>query len=176
MKQDEKNKSVKACFMDFLDEFAPPGIGTDKELRGLIGGLMGAWVLSLRFFKNYREARALLYHIQNGKRVLIEGAVVTDFSVVLGDSLICFKVFCVFLLGVVLWHYLYYRQGSKSIYVMKRLPNRWEIHKRAWTLPLLAIVVTLAAAFVVLLLYYWIYMVATPEQCIAPGQWQKIWR
>jgi len=176
MMQEIKNKSLKERFTKFLDDFAPPGIGTDKELSGFIGGLLGSWALSLRFFINYREARELLYHIQNGKRVLIEGAVMTDFSVVLGNSLMCFKVFCVFLLCVVVWHYLYYRSDSKSIYLMKRLPNRWEIHKRAWILPLLAIAATLLAALVVMLLYYWIYMVATPKQCIAPGQWQNIWR
>lgn len=176
MMQEINNISLKDRFMKFLDDFAPPGIGTDKELSGFIGGLMGAWVLSLRFIKNYSEARALLYHDPGTKRVLIEGAVMTDFSILLGDSLISFQVFAVFFLSVVVWHYLCYRQGSKSIYLMKRLPSRWEIHKRAWTLPLLAVAATVATAFVVMLFYYWIYMVATPKQCIAPGQWQNIWR
>lgn len=162
--------------MKFLNDFAPPGIGTDKELKCFIGGLMGAWALSLRFFKNYAEASALLYYDPGTKRVVTEGAVMTDFTVVLGDSLICFKVLCVFFLCVVAWHYLYYRLDGKSIYLMKRLPNRWEIHKRAWTLPMLAVLATLAAAFVMLLFYYEIYMIATPKQCIAPGQWQNIWR
>lgn len=176
MMQKINNISLKDRFMKFLDDFAPPGIGTDKELSGFIGGLMGAWLLSHRFFKNYSEARALLYHDPGTKRVLIEGAVMTDFSILLGDSLISFQVFAVFFLSVVIWHYLCYRQGSKSIYLMKRLPNRWEIHKRAWTLPLLAVAATVAVAFIVMLFYYWIYMVATPKQCIAPGQWQNIWR
>ena len=34
----------------------------------------------------------------------------------------------------------------------------------------------LLAAFVVLLLYFGYYMIATPEQCLTPDQWQKIWR
>lgn len=176
MMQEISNISLKDRFMKFMDDFAPPGIGTDKELGGFISGLVVAWFFSFSFFKKYAEARALLYHIQGTKRVLIEGAVMTDFSVILGDSLQSFEFFGVLLLSVVIWHYLYYRQGSKSIYLMKRLPSRWEIQKRAWTLPLLAVVATLAAAFVVMLFYYWIYMVATPKQCIAPGQWQNIWR
>ena len=176
MMQEIKNKSLKDRFMKFLDDFAPPGIGTDRELRGFTGGLAAACALSFGFFKNYKEARDLLYHWVGNRRVLIEGAVMTDFSALLGDSLISFQVVAVFFLSVVVWHYLYYCQGSKSIYLMKRLPNRWEIHKRAWTLPLLAVVATVAAAFVVMLFYYWIYIVATPKQCIAPGQWQNIWR
>lgn len=176
MKQEISKKSLKDRFMKFLDDFAPPGIGTDKELGGFICGLIVAWIFSFNFFNRYAEARALLFHIQGTKRVLIEGAVMTSFSVVLGDSLNSFGFLCVLLLSVVIWHYLCYRQGSKSIYLMKRLPSRWEIHKRAWTLPLLAVAATVAAAFVSMLFYYWIYMVATPEQCIALGQWQNIWR
>lgn len=176
MMQEIKNKSRKDRFMKFLDDFAPPGIGTDKELGRFILWLVVAWFFSFGFFKNYAEARALLYHVQGTRRVLIEGAVMTDFSVLLGDSLQCFGFLSILLLSVVIWHYLYYRQGSKSIYLMKRLPNRWEIHKRAWTLPLLAIAVTLMAAFLVLLFYFEIYMIATPKQCIAPGQWRNIWR
>ena len=172
----QENKSIKQRFMKFLDDFAPPGIGTDRELRGFIGGLAAACALSFGFFKNFKEARSLLYHWEGTRQTLIEGAVMTDFSVIVSDSLISFKVFALFFLSVVIWHYLCYRQGSKSIYLMKRLPSRWEIHKRAWTLPLLAVAATVAAAFVVMLFYYWIYMVATPEQCIAPGQWQNIWR
>jgi len=51
-----------------------------------------------------------------------------------------------------------------------------ELHKRAWTLPLLGIGITLLAAFLVMLLYFWIYLLVTPQECIAPGQWQRIWR
>lgn len=176
MKQEIKNKSMKERFYKFLDDFAPPGIGTDRELGGFISGLVVVCLISLNFFNRYANARALLYRMQGSKRVLIEGAVMTDFSVVLGDSLNSFGFLCVLLLGVVVWHYLCYWQGSKSIYLMKRLPNRFEIHKRAWTLPLLAIAVTLVVAFLVMFLYFEFYMIATPKQCIAPGQWQNIWR
>lgn len=176
MKQQTNSKSVKQRFHKFLDDFAPPGIGTDRELGGFITGLVTACLISLNFFGRYSRAKALLYHVKSSKRVLIDGAVMTDFSIVLGDSLNSFKFLCLLLLGVVVWHYLCYYQDSKSIYLMKRLPNRFEIHKRAWTLPLLAMLVTLITAFVVMFLYYEFYMHATPEQCIAQGQWQNIWR
>jgi len=176
MKQQTRNKSVKERFYKFMEGLTPPGIDVGKELRAFFGGLAGAWILSLRFFQIFSIAIARLYHDPKIKKILIEGAVMTDFSVILDDCLISFNVLGVYFLGVVVWRYLYYRQGSKSIYLMKRLPDRWEIHKRAWILPLLAVAATLAAAFVVMLLYFGFYMLATPKQCIAPGQWQKIWR
>lgn len=176
MKQQRKNKSVAERFQKFLEDCAPPGIGVGKELQGFFTGLMVTCLLSLTFFNRYSNAKALLYYVQGSKRVLKEGAVMTEFSVVLGDSLNSFWFFCFLLSGVVLWHYLCYRQGSKSFYLMKRLPNRFEIHKRAWTLPLLAVAVTVVVALVVLVFYYEFYMIATPKQCIAPGQWQNIWR
>jgi len=176
MKQQIKNKSVAKRFQKFLNDFTPPGIDAGRELRGFLTGLVVAGILSLNFFQRFSKAKALLYHIQGTKEVLREGAVMTNFSVVLGGSLNRFGFLCVLLLGVLVWHYLYYWQGSKSIYLMKRLPSGMEIHKRAWTLPLLAIAITLVTAFALLLLYYEIYMIATPEQCITPGQWQSIWR
>lgn len=41
MMQEINNRSLKDRFMKFMDDFAPPGIGTDRELSGFIGGLMG---------------------------------------------------------------------------------------------------------------------------------------
>ena len=99
-----------------------------------------------------------------------------DFVTVLGDSMQGFFLYCFLMLAIVVWHYLYYHYETKSIYLMKRLPNRVEIHKRAWTLPMLGVAATLLAAFVMLVLYFEIYMIATPKQCITPEQWLKIWR
>lgn len=176
MMQQENNNSIKQRVMKCLDDFTPPGISAGKELGGFAGGLAVAWLISMNYFNRLANARAELFHIHERRRVLIEGAVMENFSSVLGDSLNSFGFLCILLLGLVVWHYLYYHQETKSIYLMKRLSSRLEIHKRAWTLPLLAIAVTLIAVFLVLLLYFGIYMIATPEQCLAPGQWQNIWR
>ena len=160
----------------WIDSVAPPGIGTDWEIRAYISGLVLLFLLSFQFFGDYNEAYSELYQWKNGHQVLREGAMMADFAVVLGDSLRSFFLYAFVNLGVVIWHYRYYHYGTKSIYLMKRLPNRMEIHKRAWTLPLLGAVGSLLAAFAILVLYFEIYMIVTPKQCIAPGQWQNIWR
>ena len=156
---------------------APPGIGTDREIGGYISGLVLLIMLSaFDFFDNYNEAYEKLSRWVSNQKILIEGAEMIDFVTVLGDSMQGFFLYCFLMLVIVVWHYLYYHYETKSIYLMKRLPNHVEIHKRAWTLPMLGVAATLLAAFVMLVLYFEIYMIATPKQCITPEQWSKIWR
>jgi uncharacterized membrane protein YqhA len=86
-----------------------------------------------------------------------------------------FLILALCMLALIVYHYAYHYQGSKSIYLMKRLPNRWEMHRRCITLPLLAALICLIAAIAFLLIYFGIYMVFTPKECLTLGQWQKIW-
>ena len=63
-----------------------------------------------------------------------------------------------------------------SIYLMRRLPDRWELHRRCLVFPFAGLVLCVAAAFLTVVLCYACYMIATPEICLTPGQWQKYWR
>ena len=74
-----------------------------------------------------------------------------------------------------LYHYAFHHQGSKSIYLMRRLPNGFELHRRCWTVPVAAALIIAAAMVLTFLFYFAIYLLATPEGCLAPHQWQKIW-
>ena len=76
----------------------------------------------------------------------------------------------------VIYHYSYHFKGSKSIYLMRRLPDRWELHRRCLTLPIAMAVFFLLMGFVMLLLFFWAYFAAVPAQYIQPDQWAKIWR
>ena len=85
MKQQVRNKSVKEHFYKFLENLTPPGMDVGKELRCFFGGLAGAWALSLRFFQNFSIAIARLYRDTRTKKLLIEGAVMADFSDILNN-------------------------------------------------------------------------------------------
>ena len=63
-------------------------------------------------------------------------------------------------------HYAHYYRGSKSIYLMRRLPDRTLLHRQCWTLPLLALGLTLLVLVLLPALYYLIYRYATPAQCL----------
>jgi len=66
----------------------------------------------------------------------------------------------------ILLNYRYHRKNSKSVYIMKRLPDRWEFHKRCLTLPFIGMILAIVAAGVMGLIYYGLYIYATPAQCL----------
>lgn len=175
--KNEQEVRKKRWFPEIMKRFAPPGMDMDRMVNGYLTGLFLMLLFSVEYFERYQNAwRGLFYWPDEGEKVLILGAVMPDFVELLGESLRGFFLYCLVLLVVVVWNYLYYYQGSRSIYLMKRLPNRFELHKRAWVLPVAAVGITLLAALVVLVLYFEFYMIVTPKACITPGQWQSIWR
>lgn len=160
----------------FLIRHAPPGIPLRQEIYCFLIGHLCAFLLSLGFLANYLEARRMLFDHVNGKRLLIEGAVITDFPQLLRFTALGYFAVVCFMLGLILNHYIYYRQGSMSIYLMKRLPRPGERHLRALTLPLLAILLTVLVALILRFLYFTIYLLATPVECLPEQVWKQLWR
>ena len=88
----------------------------------------------------------------------------------------CFGLVLIVTLSFISTHYSYHYRESKSIYLMRRLSDPWELHRRCLTLPVVGVGLALLVAFVLLMLYFAVYMGVTPEECLTPHQWQKIWR
>ncbi len=160
----------------FFTRHAPPGIEVKQELGVFLLAQVLSLLFSLQFFVQYQDARARLFHTVDGKRYLIEGARIADFHDILGISLFGFGLAAVSMLGLAVYHYVYYRQGSMSIYLMKRLPDPAERHRRALTLPLLAMLASILAALAVLLIYFAVYLLATPGICLPDEVWRQLWR
>lgn len=155
--------------------YAPPGIDLRQEKGFFITGLIGATLYSLVFLLRYYQARTNLYEWQGGKRVLIPDYPMVDFAQLIDKALVGFLALSLCMLALIVYHYAYYHRGSKSIYLMRRLPDSTLLHRQCLTLPLGAIALCLISAALLLLIYYVIYMAFTPEICLTPGQWQKIW-
>lgn len=161
--------------LDAFRRLTPPGIDTELELRWLAAGLGMAAALSLTFFGWFGQALGELYAIGPlGRRTLREGAVMTPFYRLLGNSLWGFAAVALAAPALAVWHYLYHRQGSRADYRMRRLPDRWEYHRRCLALPALALVAAALMAAVMTLIFYGVYRLCTPEQCMAPGQWRML--
>ncbi len=158
-----------------LKRHVPPGFPVRRELTWIGVGLGASLLYSFRFLLTFFDSRSDLYETVDKARVLIAGAVMPDFADVLGSSLLGFVLVALCMPALILYHYAYHYQGGRSIYLMRRLPNRWELHRRCFTVPLLAAGASLLLWFVFLLLYYGIYMAGTPDACLAPGQWRKLW-
>ena len=159
-----------------FSRYAPLGMNLTAFKNLLIWGGIASVFWSFSFITNLTDNLSKLYRTVHDKKVLRDGAIMPDFAELMEFVLIGFLVITVIMLVFIAYNYAYHRQGSKSIYLMRRLPNSWELHKRCITLPIAAVFICIIAAFIMLCIYYWIYMAVTPEECLTPGQWQKIWR
>lgn len=161
--------------LDF-SRYAPLGMNLTAFKNILIWGGIAAVFWSFTFVARLMDSFSSLFRTIRGNKVLRDGAIMPDFAELMKFALIGFLVIAVVMVVFIVYNYAYHRQGSKSIYLMRRLPNRLELHKRCITLPAAAVLLCIVAAFIMLCIYYWIYMSITPEECLTPGQWQKIWR
>ena len=155
--------------MEKFEKYTPPGIDFAKQLKMCLIGLGAAFGWSWSYLAKYLTARSNLYETTLRGRVLREDAVMPGFYQLLHDGLDSFDGFLMFyivMLGMLVYHYFYYYQGSKSIYLMRRLPDRWEMHRRSITLPFAAIIVGVITQLALWCLYYGIYLVCTPPQCL----------
>lgn len=83
-------------------------------------------------------------------------------------------VLLILVVGIALNYYSFH-QGSKSIYLMKRLSDPMELHRRCVLLPALGMAGCLLLRGILIIVYFAVYMLATPEGCLPPDQWQKLW-
>ena len=157
---------------EFIQRNSPPGIRLKEEYHVfLIGNITAVGISFFGFLVTYLRAREALFTYQDGRWVLIDGAAIAPFPM-----MVIFYFVALLMLGFILYHYSYYRQGSMSIYLMKRLPNRWELHRRALTLPCLAVLAVLAVAAATMLICFLIYLIATPKVCLPYETLLEIWR
>lgn len=164
--------------MEFLKKISPPGIDLRSELGMYLVGLAAAFLNSLLFFVRFTDAYENLYvRTSEGVHVLLDGAVMESFGLLLGTALHGFFILALCSFVFVLYHYFYFSSnGSRALYTMKRLPDRLLLAKYCLTLPALMAIAAVICAFLILLLYFGFYMLAVPDECISAGQWAGIWR
>ena len=144
----------------------PPGQSASKELKGYLVGLLFAICISTRFLIHYQNAYQHLFVTIRGVEQIRKDAVMPSFEDLLHHSFAGFAILVICLLVLVVWHYHSFRRGSMSIYLMRRLPNRSLIHRQCWTFPLVGIILTLAIASALYLVFHFIYLNCTPVQCL----------
>lgn len=152
--------------MKWLENYTPLGIDVGKQVGWWLAGVVAATLHSMLFLIRYFDRRADLYILKAGKRVLIDGAVMTDFGTLTEGVFLTFYLVSIVTLLVIIYHYFYHYQGSKMMYLMKRLPDKWELHRRCITLPVVGAVLMMVWMLVVHMLYYTIYILCTPSQCL----------
>ena len=141
----------------------PPGTRAKRELFWIIAGICVSALISLtfvyRYHKNYQEC-AWLYSM--GRT-----AAMPLFSELLGNAFFGFTVMLILMAALVLLHYASLNGISKSIYVMKRLPQRSAVIRYVCGMPVLGAALIIACAAAILLIYWLIYRFATPLAWLA---------
>ena len=152
----------------WLAKYAPLGIPYEKHIRGFLALVASATMCTMFFFLQYSNALERLYVYRAGKKVLKEGAIIDSFGQITEGLFLMGYAISVAVLLMVIYYYLYHYQGSKMMYLMKRLPDKWDVHRRCITLPVTGAVLMAVWMKVLEMLYYAIYIIFTPSQCLPP--------
>ena len=149
----------------------PVGLEYRQELGWVGVGLGVSFLYSLGFMFRLWAAYDAMFIIKGGARVLAEGAVMQPFGQVLGPALAGFAVVALCMPVLAVYHYYYHYHGSKSIYLMRRLPARWELARRCLALPAAAVGAAALGAALLLGCYYGFYRLAAPEGTLPAAGW-----
>ena len=154
---------------------APPGFDLRFEAQFFLTGLAASALYSSLYLLRLFHALDNLYAWNDKNlRVLLPDAAMPAFAELLEDSFSWFGILALVAAAFAVWHYAYHRIGTRSIYLMRRLPDQWELHRRCLTQPLAALTVCAAAAVATLLVYFAFYWFVPPEECLRGGQWQML--
>lgn len=147
------------------EKLIPPG-GRTSELRSFtILAIFAALAVSGFSFLNALElvVDALYEDTYPVHTQLRDGAVMLPFWEIMRGKCMTFPICALCMLGFVIANYSYFYSESKSIYTMRRIPNRWELHYRCWAMPMLGALSILAVQWLFTLLCYIIYIRSIPE-------------
>ncbi len=162
----------------FLEHNTPPGIDTTL-LRSVFGiGMLLSSICSCGFIARYQHWYHLLqtWYTPGHAGFAEANPSMPPFNALLGSFLFGFVMLALIMLGFVIYHYFYCRQGSKSVYLLRRLPQKWEYHRRCWLVPVLCAATALLTGLVLGLIDLAVYLNVTPEHLLPDQIWQFDWR
>lgn len=152
------------------NEWFPPGYEYDREIRMIVVWMIASIVYSLRYLACYYEEYHGLFinvKVDGGlQRVVHVGAKIAPFRDILGYNLYGFGIAAIFLLVFAVLHYWYYFQDSRSIFLVRRLSDRWYVMQTCILAPAVGILVTLLCMGSLWLIYYGVYILVTPKECL----------
>ena len=146
-------------------KFDPPGMDTGKEQGFFITGMVCSLLYSISFFDAYWDEYRRLY-TTGAEKILRPERTISPFLEILGNRLMGYFILAACMFVAVAIRYAYYRQGSQSIYLMRRLPDSGLLHRTCWVRPLARMALAMLAALVSLAVFYGIYVFVTPAVCL----------
>ena len=158
-----------------LERYAPPGYELKTELRYILYISVASFLVSFMFFLRFREAYNLLFDFENGVKVLLPNAQMPDFETLIKGAFSSFQALSLWISYYIWYHYRYFKVETKSVYLMLRLPNRFEYHMRCWAIPLAFILLSYLAIILLKVVYFTYYLNMIPLTAWPPGQSMNLW-
>ena len=146
------------------ETYIPPGLDYEREKLFLLAGMGLSLFYSVFFFDGYWDSYQRLFDFREDTPR--PGAKIAPFWELVDRYPAGYLIVAVSMLALVAAHYAHYRQGSKSIYLVRRLPDRGYLHRTCWTIPLVWMGVCLLAMAVTVLVYFAVYVGFTPQACL----------
>ena len=148
-----------------LERILPPNVPADTMHGIIVGSLaIGALAAAIDFIARYSTAYRSLFG-WNGW--LSDTALMNSFSAYAEPVVIVFGVVVLLALLSAVMLYSSYYQGSRSIYLMRRLPDgRRILRRQIWSVPLRVMVLLLLLGMVMLAASWLVWRFVTPEQCL----------
>ena len=155
---------------------SPPGMSLSSEAGLFATGIGAAFVYNLTYLSRYLEAYNALFETDTHTRVRVlrDGAVMPPFYTLFDNAWAGFLLLAVLVFVFVPFHYSFYHRETKSIYVMKRLPNRYLLPTQCLSFSFLCAIISLLCAAAVLLVSFLIYWLATPDACLSGGFFSQL--
>lgn len=160
-----------------LHQLVPPGVDGEKHADRIYTGLLLSLILSLMGFAFRMYIGWQQYHsyVQ-----VFPDTRMDDFYAMTIFPLLYVSIFFGFVLtsfAAVILAISYYRsfsQGSEALYLMHRLPDRWELARRCLALPLITIGLCALCVLLLTLVFLGIYLLITPHKVSVLEQLQGL--
>ena len=165
-----RNRGIFEVGGDISDE--EKSLGHVSELgSAVLAFILYAVLVTMRMALAWSIASGGMYErlYPSGKRILKEGFIAKPLNVCLHGCLSPLVIIIAACIVIAVIHYAYFRRGSMSIYVMKRVRSPLEIHVRCLALPIMLLAAALIVSAVMILIFISYYYAHIPTQCL-PAQ------
>lgn len=121
----------------------------------------------LYFYKPINEYTFGNYTYTSGYEKVLDPSrtIAPFFELLRGTPLLGLWIFLAVMPLLVWLYYDRHTHGAMSVYTMRRLPDRWEYHRRCWTQPILSAIFELALFAILTGLCWLLWYFATPAPC-----------
>lgn len=150
-----------------LETLYPPGYAYKWELAATAGLTLAALCFSMTFLVRLNSAVTGLYYYDSlAARHLRPGVIIEPFHRIARGSWQAFWLPALSQAAMAVSHYCYFYHDTRSIYLMRRLPQRGLVPRSCLAAPLLCLGLLALLMAVLWLFYLGCYFLTVPAQCL----------